>query len=202
MAESSDTGATRSRFLELREEQRLVRDGYEFLDEKRILLAAELLSQLAQFQERYRRYEALHAEAVDALRLAVRRHGLDELTVYPRGVPQDLGLDVSSTRFLGVVLTRATLAFEAERRTAANPSPEARHCGARFGALVEMAAELAALRGNLHRLSAEYVRTDRRARALDNVLLPEIADALKAMEDQLEVIEQEDAVRVRLHAPA
>ena len=37
--------ASRSAYLDLRDEQRLVNDGYEFLDEKRILLAAELLRQ-------------------------------------------------------------------------------------------------------------------------------------------------------------
>jgi V/A-type H+-transporting ATPase subunit D len=37
--------ASRSAFLDLQDEKRLVNDGYEFLDEKRILLAAELLRQ-------------------------------------------------------------------------------------------------------------------------------------------------------------
>ena len=54
--------ASRSAFLELQDEQRLVNDGYEFLDEKRILLAAELLRQRnawreahADFMARWRR---------------------------------------------------------------------------------------------------------------------------------------------------
>ena len=37
----------RSTALELREERYLVREGYEFLDEKRMLLAAEILRGLA-----------------------------------------------------------------------------------------------------------------------------------------------------------
>ena len=43
--------ASRSAFLDLQDEQRLVNDGYEFLDEKRILLAAELLRQREAWRE-------------------------------------------------------------------------------------------------------------------------------------------------------
>jgi V/A-type H+-transporting ATPase subunit D len=59
-------------------------------------------------------------------------------------------------------------------------------------------AELAASGGNLERLGAEYRRTQRRARALENVLLPEIEASLKIIEDHLERADQEDALRVRL----
>jgi vacuolar-type H+-ATPase subunit D/Vma8 len=38
--------ATRVAFLELQEERRLVQEGYELLDEKRMLLAGEILRQL------------------------------------------------------------------------------------------------------------------------------------------------------------
>jgi hypothetical protein len=43
--------ASRSAFLDLQDEKRLVNDGYEFLDEKRILLAAELLRQREAWRE-------------------------------------------------------------------------------------------------------------------------------------------------------
>jgi V/A-type H+-transporting ATPase subunit D len=47
--------ATRVAFLELKDERRLVQEGYELLDEKRVLLAAEIMRQL-------RHYGALRAE--------------------------------------------------------------------------------------------------------------------------------------------
>jgi V/A-type H+-transporting ATPase subunit D len=57
---------------------------------------------------------------------------------------------------------------------------------------------MAAVSGNLLRLADEYRRTERRARALENVLLPEIAQALKVIEEKLEAGDQEEAIRVRL----
>jgi V/A-type H+-transporting ATPase subunit D len=44
-----------------------------------------------------------------------------------------------------------------------------------------------------------YVRTERRARAIENVLLPEIAWSLKYIDEQLEILDQEEIARVRQH---
>jgi virulence factor Mce-like protein len=50
---------------------------------------------------------------------------------------------------------------------------------------------------NLERLRAEYARTARRARAMEDVLLPEIDNTLSAIDTALEELEREEAVRVR-----
>jgi V/A-type H+-transporting ATPase subunit D len=55
---------------------------------------------------------------------------------------------------------------------------------------------------SLHRLIREYVRTERRARALENVVLPEIDESLRFIEEQLDAVDQEEAVRVRNAARA
>lgn len=46
-----DTTPTHTAVLELKEERQVVREGYDFLDEKRLLLAAEILRQLRRYQE-------------------------------------------------------------------------------------------------------------------------------------------------------
>ena len=51
--------------------------------------------------------------------------------------------------------------------------------------------------GNLERLRLEYRRTERRTRALEDVLMPEIDLTIKELETRLEEIEQEEAIRVR-----
>jgi V/A-type H+/Na+-transporting ATPase subunit D len=63
--------------------------------------------------------------------------------------------------------------------------------------LIPRAARLAAMVGNLQRLRADYARTARRARALEDVLLPEIDETLRAVESALEELEREEVVRAR-----
>jgi V/A-type H+-transporting ATPase subunit D len=52
--------------------------------------------------------------------------------------------------------------------------------------------EMAACCVNLRRLVRDYVRTDRRARAIENVLMPEIVATIKIIDEQLEGMDQEE----------
>jgi V/A-type H+-transporting ATPase subunit D len=82
-------------------------------------------------------------------------------------------------------------------REPVRPSPEVHRCAAAFRALLGDAAPLAAITANLERLMREYRRTERRVRALENVVLPEIRQDLSAMEEHLDLNEQEEVIRVR-----
>lgn len=62
------------------------------------------------------------------------------------------------------------------------------------------AVPLAAVTGNLERLSQEYRRSVRRARALQDVLLPELGRSIRGIETRLEELEQEEAVLMRRRA--
>ena len=189
---------TRSAFLELKEESQLVREGFEFLDEKRVILAQEMLKRLQAWRELRARYDALHEEAAAALVRALGRHGLDGIGIYPAVRMEDAAVHVQETRFLGVHLLDGKFAGEtAPCPPAVNPSPEAERCREAFSALLPLAFELAVMRASLERLIAEYIRTERRARALENVVLPEIEGSLRFMDEQLEAMDQEEAIRVR-----
>jgi len=190
---------TRSAFLELKDERQLVREGFEFLDEKRMILAQEMLRRLQVYEDTMAKYRALHEEAAAALCVAVGRHGLDGLGIYPVTRLDEARVDQDLVRFLGVHLLDGE--FEAggaaAPRPAVSPSPEAERCRTVFRALVPLGLEIAVMRASLLRLIREYVRTERRARALENVILPEIEGNLRFMDEQLEAMDQEEAVRVR-----
>ena len=72
---------TRSTAIELADERKLMRQGYEFLDEKRILLATEILGQLKTYRQRSDELVAANKWAAAALTGAVERHGLDHKVV-------------------------------------------------------------------------------------------------------------------------
>jgi V/A-type H+-transporting ATPase subunit D len=193
---------TRSAVLELRGERTVVGEAYDFLDEKRLLLAAELLRQLEAHDRLQREIETLRREAVSTLARAVGRHGLQGLGVYPVEAIQGGQFSADSGNFMGVMLARTSLQLpesDPDAR-AVFSSPDVRACQEAFRALVQRAAELAGISGNLYRLLAEYRLTERRARALENVILPEIEQTLKVMTTHLEELEFEDTVRVRRQA--
>jgi V/A-type H+/Na+-transporting ATPase subunit D len=202
---ATDRAPTRAAVLALREERVVVGEAYDFLDEKRLLLAAELLRQLEAYTRLSTRIEALAHTAGRQLAAAVGHHGLEGLNVYPAASLAGVHVGMTQRNFMGVTLVETALDEEVPaqptaRRGAANPSPEARQCGVAFDELLQQSARLAGISGNLYRLQAEYRLTERRARALENVIIPEIEQALRVMDTHLEELDFEDAVRVHLQA--
>jgi V/A-type H+-transporting ATPase subunit D len=198
--DTRDTVPTRAAVLELKEEHQVVREGYNFLDEKRLLLAAEILRQLKRYQEAMKELQGVHQHAVSAYRDAAAYHGLHGLQVYPTTKLANARVKTTVQSFLGVQLVESKLKYQASDASgkAISPSPEARRCRRSFLELVEHAAVAAGISSNLFRLIAEYRHTERRARALEDVILPEIEVTLGDMETHLEETDQEEAIRARL----
>ena len=190
---------TQAAVLELKNEQAVVGEAYVFLDEKRLLLASELLRQLHLYHRLRSELDDLQQQANAAMQAAVMHHGLNGLQVYPEKSLADAEFKQDTRNLMGVMLVESELLVEAvsDSNTAANPSAAAQNCARLFGDLVARSAVLAGVSGNLHRLLTEYRVTERRSRALENIILPEIDQALREMSSHLEELELEDAIRVR-----
>jgi V/A-type H+/Na+-transporting ATPase subunit D len=199
----SEVSPTRSAVIEMKDERRAMHEGYVFLDEKCLLLAGEILRELERYGRLQRAFLALNDAALAALQAAVARHGLQGLQVYP---PTDLALakvGIRAHALMGVRLQEAELDVgAAQSAEAVNRSPEAEACRRAFAAVLAASATLAALSGNLERLSFEYRRSVRRARALQDVMLPELDHSIYDIENRLEELEQEDAIWMRQGAGA
>jgi V/A-type H+-transporting ATPase subunit D len=193
-----DITPTRSVVLELKDERRAMHEGYVFLDEKCLLLAGEIQRELAQYAQLQQAFGNVWDAAVAALQAAVARHGLDGLQVYPPANFEHCDVQRAPRSLMGVRLQDAHLRAAAlPAPPAADRSPEAEACRIAFARLVEAAVPLAAVAGNLERLSVEDRRAVRRARALQDVLLPELDRDVYEIETRLEELEQEDAIWMR-----
>ncbi len=194
----SEPTPTRSVILELQDDRNAMQEGYSFLDEKRMLLAGEMLRLLRRYESLFAAFRERFEQASRALRAAVVRHGLEGIQCYPAAGLERASVRASTHKLLGVPLQDAQLEGDATSAAPSpNPSPEAEACRALFADVVRQAAVLAGLAGNLERLRQEYRKTERRARALEDVLLPEIEQTLYTLELRLAEIEQNEAIRVR-----
>jgi V/A-type H+-transporting ATPase subunit D len=194
----ADVSPTRSAVIEMKDERRAMHEGYVFLDEKCLLLAGEILRQLQDHARLQADFDARHRQALDALAAAVARHGLEGLQVHPAADATGATVQARPRALMGVRLQTARWQPGSVQAVAAVlPSPEAEACRGAFAAALATAVELAAVAGNLERLSAEYRRAVRRARALQDVMLPELDRSIGDIEGRLEELEQEDAVWMR-----
>ncbi|MCK7579760.1 MAG: hypothetical protein MZV65_31390 [Chromatiales bacterium] len=201
---AAKSSPTRVAFLELKDERRLVQEGYELLDEKRVLLATEILRQLRALRRAAQDELARLERGARSRRSRPRSacHGFDDLTVEPK-----LDLGPALLRRARAVVPRPARWWRPRSRTRAPPTPTRRPCRrrrrpARCAARVPRPGRRARRAGRLRRQPAaadraSTVRTERRARALENVVLPEIDESLRFIEEQLDAVDQEEAVRVR-----
>jgi len=193
----TDLTPTRSLLIALADERRTMREGYAFLDEKCLLLAGEMLRLVRQHEEMVGELAVAQKAAREALVAALARHGLQGLQVYPpaeshhrvRVVPRPL---------LGVMTAAAQAVGESgAAMPAVNPSPEVEVLRA---AQLQVAIRLTALAGvsvSLARLLAEYRKTVRRVRALQDVLLPELDADIADIDARLDDMEREEAIALR-----
>jgi len=199
----SETSPTRSAVIELKDERRAMHEGYVFLDEKCLLLAGEILRQLAQQAGLQATLAALQDRALATLQAAVARHGLRGLQVAPAAGAGGWRLQQERSTLMGVTLQAVTLqGAAAAPPVAVEASPELDACREAHAALIAAAVPLAAVAGNLERLSSEYRRAVRRARALQDVMLPELDRTIRDFEGRLEEMDQEEAVWMRRGAGA
>jgi V/A-type H+-transporting ATPase subunit D len=190
--------ATRSAVIALREERAAMREGCAFLDEKCLLLAGRMLAELRARDALAGEIGPLAERAGRALAGALGRHGLEGLACQPPLGSITRRLVVHARPLLGLPLFDAAIEGVSEPAiAAANPSPEADECRAAYAALLDPLARLAAIDANLARLLAEYRRTARRVRALEDVLLPELDRDGEAMEAALAELEQDEALWAR-----
>jgi V/A-type H+-transporting ATPase subunit D len=193
-----DITPTRSTYLDMLEERSSMQEGYRFLDEKRLILAAEIMQQLQQYETLNVEYQQLLKTAAGSLKGAVLRHGLNGLSDYPAasGGWSDPRQSFRSVIGLQVQQLQIEALEETHSQHPFNASPEAEQARRLFKKLITLSAQLAVLSANLLRLEDEYEHTSRRARALEDVLLPEIDQSLSKIDSALEEMDKEDIVRM------
>lgn len=193
MADVDEQGNTRSALIDTRRDRHEFEQGHRFLEEKRMLLAQEILQRLAAWREQRAELERLMQSATVEFARVLQSSGLHEIQLARPAVFETERQPANPESFLGVpILSALPLRMESDSSAAALPD-----CSSAFAGLLRAAAELAWRECNLRRLSDDYLRTERRTRALEEFLLPELRAREKQIEERLDEIEREEAVSLR-----
>jgi V/A-type H+-transporting ATPase subunit D len=163
------------------------------------MLAHEMLRQLAAYESTQEEIVLAEKLAIGALDAGISRHGLDTLEAYPPWDIHELEPPVISSGYLGLTLLEASWSEQPEPATPENwmNSPEVHACRLHYLRCLQLYFQQSLTSANLLRLKEEYVRSERRARALDQLIMPEMRKSLKQIEEKLDEIEQEENFSVR-----
>jgi V/A-type H+-transporting ATPase subunit D len=199
MATADNVPHTRAQLLQLRQSLQEAKDGHQLLERKREVLLREvwdLMRAVRQHEDRIRdRFDAAHA----ALRAARLDAGSDAVRSALLAPSAHLAASVDVRNLMGVSLPKVTLQLQEERLTTSAGGTPA-HLDVARTRWLEVAKALGAWAetyGSVWRVAAELARTQRRVNALEEVLIPEQEQAIRAIEATLEEAERESFVRAK-----
>mgnify|MGYP002512937087 CR=1 FL=1 len=172
--------------------------GYELMDRKRNILIREMVSLSDKAKELRGSIEQTFADAYSALQRA--NIALGVISPLAQQMPVETGLKVSYRSVMGVELPTVTLE---QRELAINYSmlatdsqfDRAYIC---FNKAKQICAVLAEIENSVYRLSIAIKKTQKRANALQNILIPKYTAQVKFITDALEEKEREEFSRQKI----
>lgn len=191
--------SSKTELLERRAERELVREGKAVLEERRDLLAHSMLDQIRHTEQLVKERDRVLDEARQQLHRAAMRHGLSGLrrfSVSETCLPQP-HWQIENLMGTNWLVDAAAVPAQPSRELGdgIEVSLELDMTVSMFQQLLITLLELAAAENNLLRLTDAFRRTQRRVNALDHIVLPEITDSIRRMEETMDEMERDDLVR-------
>jgi V/A-type H+-transporting ATPase subunit D len=191
---------TKSNLLRLREELAFAREGKELLTQKREVLVMELLRLQDDARKAREELDDLLARSYRAFAEAVMLEGYDAVARLALAVPPAPDVEVQERSVMGVVVP-IVARKPREWRPAWGPagaSVAADRAARLFWEVSAKLLEVAEIETAIYRLAMETRKTLRRERALENQFIPQYAETVKYIQENLEERERESFYQLKL----
>ncbi len=194
---------TRSEFLYRRQQIRLATQGMELLKKKRDALLREFLPIIDETMKLALRLERATADAQNALALAKAVEGKDVLMSVGFATKGEVLVDIFGTHVMGVpipVIRKSTAPVKTELTRGygiTGVSARVDQTAAKFEEIIDVMIQSADIETRLRRLGEELQKTNRRVNALENTVIPELAEQVKFIFRSLDERAREDHFRLK-----
>ena len=189
---------TKSNLMATKRSLALATQGYDLMDRKRNILVREMMQLIDRAAGIQDRISAAYAEAYEALKKA--NIMLGSVGGYAAGVPVERGVQMSTRSVMGVELPVVTLGDEKLDMyyglNSTNSQLDEAYLS--FVQVKRMTAELAEIENSVYRLADAIKKTQKRANALDNIMIPQFTATIKYITEALEEKEREDFSRLKV----
>ncbi len=190
--------ATKGNLINTKKTLSLAKLGYELLDRKRNILIRELMSLIDSAGRLRGTIEQVYKDAYQALQIANITMGV--VTPIAESMPIDKSVEVTYKNVMGVQLPCVSIA-----EPKAEISYGFMHTNSQldkaylaFSRVKEMTATLAQVENSVYRLAIAIKKTQRRANALKNIIIPDSEQTVKYIADSLEEKEREEFSRLKV----
>ena len=189
---------TKGNLIAAKKSLELSRVGYELLDRKRNILIREMMTLIDAASELQTRIDSTYSAAYRALQRANTTLGMCDAIA--QTVPVDNGLHLSFRSVMGVELPTVTLEEQGVHMhfglTTSNSLLDEAYLS--FLEVKRMTARLAEVESSVYRLADAIKKTQKRANALKNILIPRFEEEVKFITDALDEKEREEFARLKV----
>ncbi|MGA1870080.1 MAG: V-type ATP synthase subunit D [bacterium] len=191
---------TKSNVLKMKEELAFAEEGYELLEQKREVLVMEVMRNIEECQRYKKEAEECLAYAYDSLKETYAILGKQRVE---KAALSALSRETINIRDRGVMGIAVPIISYKETEIPCNQYGfcETSYCLDKtvmlFSTTLSRLATLAQTEVTLWKLAGELKKTQRRANALHNILIPEYKNTIKYLEDNLEEKEREELFQLK-----
>lgn len=189
---------TKGNLMSAKRSRALAQTGYELMDRKRNILVREMMELIDSARNVQGRIDSVFTAAYESL--AVANIKLGTIGTIAEAVPVDDTLDIRYRSVMGVELPHIP-----------TPSPPPRleygliytssaldDCYIKFHEVKELVRQLAEIENSIYRLATAIKKTQKRANALQNIVIPGFDKTIRMITDALEEKEREEFVRLKV----
>ena len=191
---------TKGNLMNTKKSLALAKNGYELLDRKRNILIREMMTLIDHANAIQSEIDNAYAEAYIALQTANIRNGFCE--DISQAVPVEDGLKLDFRSVMGVEIPILTIK-KGEHHNYLHYGMRTNNSSVDkayilFTRVKELTVELAEIENSVYRLADSIKKTQKRANALKNIMIPRFEETVKFISDALDEKDREEFSRLKV----
>lgn len=195
---SINVAPTKGNLLSNKKSLELARVGYDLLDRKRNILIREVMSHIDEAAEIQEKIDSTYSEAYASLQMANITLGV--CADLAQTVPVENGLEIDYRSIMGVEIPTVKL-NESEFTipfglTTTNSALDEAYL--KFADVKRLTARLAEIENSVYLLADAIKKTQKRANALKNIMIPRFEEVSKFITDALDEKDREEFSRLKI----
>ena len=191
---------TKGNLMNTKKSLALAKNGYELLDRKRNILIREMMTLIDHANTIQKKIDSAYEEAYIALQTANITNGFCE--DISNAVPLENGLHLESRSVMGVEIPIFTM-DETEKHNFLDYGTRTTNSAVDkvyilFTRVKVLTVELAEIENSVYRLAVSIKKTQKRANALKNIMIPRFEETVKFISDALDEKDREEFSRLKV----
>lgn len=177
----------------------LSEQGYELLDKKRNILVTEMMALIEKAEKIQDQIDTTFREAYQALQQANIEIGINTVEQIGKAVKEEENVEIKVRSIMGVEIPMVKIPYDAinPQYGFARTTISLDNAYSKFAKVKRLSLDLAENENAIYRLAVNIKRTQKRANALKNIMIPKYEHITKDITSALEEKEREEFTRLK-----